>query len=359
MHIYQLAFHNFLHLILLLKAYQSSHVTSYVYKQLLQVNASTTNTGVKASITNIQSGDGTASALNIGTGGVIVSGKWSFSSGISVGDAAWTGGKAAGGALLLNQTVGRIPGLKKYKLPVLAIGGITGAIDLSGQLVDATLGSPSPVMDFWRTENNQKQTLLSYFQGPEGLQFIRQMTGIDYQLTDMERLRDIVDVIWNYKTEGGTSVDNIANDFDGLIKEDGQIYNTDPNVIRDVNTIAAEMILSDFDIRGIAEGGEAYKELVGDAGNGAKVRYLAYINADLHNNIPLRMSSQIIGKEDGKNIVNNKILTAKRSSEDQGLYYMTVIDAIAYKSNDPQAVITELARRMIYDYQDLTYFLLF
>ena len=57
---------------------------SGTYKQLLQVNSSTTNTGVKASITNVQSGDGTASALNIGTGGVIVSGNIGITGNASV-----------------------------------------------------------------------------------------------------------------------------------------------------------------------------------------------------------------------------------------------------------------------------------
>ncbi len=37
---------------------------SDTYKQLLQINSSTTNTGVKTSLTNVQSGDGTASALS-------------------------------------------------------------------------------------------------------------------------------------------------------------------------------------------------------------------------------------------------------------------------------------------------------
>ena len=57
---------------------------SRTYKQLLQVNSSTSNTGVKASITNVQSGDGVASALNVGTGGVIVSGNFGVHGNASV-----------------------------------------------------------------------------------------------------------------------------------------------------------------------------------------------------------------------------------------------------------------------------------
>jgi len=40
---------------------------SGTYKQLLQINASTTNSGVTTSLTNVQTGDGTNSSLKIST----------------------------------------------------------------------------------------------------------------------------------------------------------------------------------------------------------------------------------------------------------------------------------------------------
>ena len=40
---------------------------SGTYKQLLQINASTTNSGITSSITNVQTGDGTNSALSLGS----------------------------------------------------------------------------------------------------------------------------------------------------------------------------------------------------------------------------------------------------------------------------------------------------
>ena len=59
---------------------------SGTYKQLLQINASTTNSGITSSITNVQTGDGTNSALQIGTGGVKVAGNFGVSGNVSVTD---------------------------------------------------------------------------------------------------------------------------------------------------------------------------------------------------------------------------------------------------------------------------------
>ena len=47
---------------------------SETFKQLLLINSSASNTGVRTSLTNVQTGDGAASALNLGTTGIKVSG---------------------------------------------------------------------------------------------------------------------------------------------------------------------------------------------------------------------------------------------------------------------------------------------
>jgi len=101
---------------------------SDTYKQLLQVNASTTNTGVKTSLTNVQSGDGTASALNLGTTAIKVSGTFGVH-----GNASVSGGLLVSDGVCASAFYGDGSNLSGLT------ASIGGSISVGNALVDGTL----------------------------------------------------------------------------------------------------------------------------------------------------------------------------------------------------------------------------